>query len=47
MRYGNSNGIALINISRGICFAGDMSENAIRKAAENYLNQIRKFSNEF
>jgi orotidine-5'-phosphate decarboxylase len=47
MRYGNSNGIALINISRGICFTGDMSENAIRKAAENYLNQIRKFSNEF
>ena len=47
MEFGNTSGIALINISRGICFAGDMSGNAIRKAAENYLSQIREFSNEF
>ena len=46
MRYGNSNGVALINISRGILFAGDKSENAIRQAAENYVNQMRDIGND-
>ena len=39
---GNQNGVALINVSRGICFAGDMSEYEIRSAAEDYVNQMRE-----
>ena len=46
MRYGNSNGIALINISRGICFAGDLSENAIRKVTKKYVTQMRGIGND-
>ncbi len=46
MRYGNSNGMALINISRGICFAGDLSENAIRKATKKYVTQMRGIGND-
>lgn len=45
MRYGNSNGIAVINISRGIGFAGDMSSKAIREVAQNYVNQMREVMN--
>ena len=30
MKYGNKNGVALINISRGISFAGDLSASAIK-----------------
>ena len=39
---GNQSGVALINVSRGICFAGDMSEYEIRSAAEEYVNQMRE-----
>ncbi len=41
MQYGNSDGVALINVSRGISFAGDHSESSIRDAALNYVNQMR------
>lgn len=41
MTDGNSNGDALINVSRGISFAGDMSEKAIRSAAQDYVNQMQ------
>ena len=40
MRIGNKNGIGLINISRGISFAGNMSSKSIREAASNYLSQM-------
>jgi len=39
---GNSNGSALINISRGICFSGDQSEEAIHTSAKNYVDKMRK-----
>ena len=44
MQFGNDNGIALINVSRGIGFAGDHSEESIRHAAMNYVNKMRKIS---
>ena len=30
MKFGNHNGVGLINISRGISFAGDMSSKSIK-----------------
>ena len=42
MRDGNKNGDALINISRGISFSGDLSSKAIRNAAKDYLSQMRE-----
>ena len=36
-RSGNSNGIAVINISRGIIFAGDQSAKDIRDEAQYYV----------
>ena len=39
---GNKNGDALINISRGISFSGDLSSKAIRNAAKDYLSQMRE-----
>ena len=41
VKVGNQSGVGLINISRGISFAGDMSEKAIRSAAEEYVNKMR------
>ena len=41
MKYGNQNGVALINISRGISYAGDLSETSIRKSAQEYLEKMR------
>ena len=41
VKVGNQSGAGLINISRGISFAGDMSEKAIRSAAEEYVNKMR------
>ncbi len=41
MQYGNFNGAALINVSRGIGFAGDLSEISIREAAQNYVTKMR------
>ena len=46
LKTGTRNGPALINVSRGISFAGDLSEKAIHDAAENYVNQMRKIVNE-
>ena len=45
MQYGNENGIAIINISRGISFAGDMSSQAIKNAAQNYVGKMREITN--
>jgi len=42
MYDGNVNGTAIINVSRGISFAGDLSEKAIRNAAKDYLSQMRE-----
>ncbi|MEA1882173.1 MAG: orotidine-5'-phosphate decarboxylase [Candidatus Marinimicrobia bacterium] len=41
MKDGNTNGDALINISRGISFAGDLSKKAIRNAAKDYVVRMR------
>ena len=45
VRIGNNSSSALINISRSISFAGDMSEKAIRSSAENYVNQMKNILN--
>ena len=45
MQYGNKNGIAIINISRGISFAGDMSSQKIKNAAQEYLERMREITN--
>lgn len=42
---GNTNGDALINISRGISFAGDLSKNAIREAAKDFIRQMHEIMN--
>ncbi|HIA95046.1 MAG TPA: orotidine-5'-phosphate decarboxylase [Candidatus Marinimicrobia bacterium] len=42
VRVGNQTGVGLINVSRGINFVGDMSEDDIRSAAENYVRQMRQ-----
>lgn len=42
---GNTNGNALINVSRGISFAGDLSEKAIRKAAKDYVDRMNEIIN--
>ena len=46
MIEGNTNGDAIINVSRGICFAGDLSSNAIRLKAEEYYNNMRELMDE-
>ena len=40
IRAGNSSSIGIINISRSISFAGDMSESAIRNSAESYVKKM-------
>lgn len=40
VRIGNQGGIALINVSRGILYAGDQSEQAIREAAQDFFLRI-------
>ena len=45
MQYGNDNGAAIINISRGISFAGDMSSQAINIAAQDYVDKMREIIN--
>lgn len=42
---GNKNGSALINISRGISFAEDLSSSSIKRAASDYLNKMRDIMN--
>ena len=46
VRIGNESGIALITISRGICFAGDLSERDIRNTAYEYLRKINEVFHE-
>ena len=41
IRVGNQTSVGIINVSRGICFAGDHSESAIRKAAKSYVSQMK------
>ncbi|MCK5331787.1 MAG: orotidine 5'-phosphate decarboxylase, partial [Candidatus Marinimicrobia bacterium] len=41
---GNTNGLAVINVSRGISFAGDFSAAAIRAEAEKYVRLMRKYA---
>jgi len=38
---GNTNGTALINVSRGISFAGDQSEKAIHDTAKEYVEKMK------
>ena len=45
MQYGNKNGIAIINISRGISFTGDMSSQAIRNASQDYTDKMQEIIN--
>lgn len=45
MQYGNDNGVAIINISRGISFAGNMSTRAINNAAQDYVGKMREIVN--
>ncbi len=45
MQYGNDNGVAIINISRGISFAGNMSSRAINNAAQDYVRKMREIVN--
>ena len=40
---GNRDGVAIINVSRGISFAGDRSAAAIRSEAENYVKRMRGY----
>ena len=40
VQIGNRGGIALINVSRGILYAGDQSEKAIIQAARDYCSRI-------
>jgi orotidine-5'-phosphate decarboxylase len=42
VRIGNSNGIALINVSRSILYAGDQSSKAITAVAREYNDRINE-----
>jgi len=44
LEIGNTNGCALINVSRSIIYAGDSSGPAIQKAAEEYVKKMRMYS---
>tara|TARA_B110000438_G_scaffold110424_1_gene108335 strand:+ start:103 stop:903 length:801 start_codon:yes stop_codon:yes gene_type:complete len=39
---GNKNGVGIVNVSRGILYAGNGSLNAIVDSAQNYTNKIRE-----
>ena len=41
VRVGNQTSVGIINVSRGICFAGDHSGSAIRNAAESYVAKMK------
>jgi len=40
VRIGNQGGLALINVSRGILYAGDQSEQVIRQEAQDFYSRI-------
>jgi len=46
MRYGNKDGISVINISRSIIFTSDLSERSIRSSAKNYVDRMREITSE-
>ncbi len=46
VKIGNSTSSALINISRDINFAGNLSQKSIRKSAKNYVNKMKSFLND-
>jgi len=46
VKFGNQSGAALINISRGICFAGDLSERDIRNTAGEYVQKMNEVFHE-
>jgi orotidine-5'-phosphate decarboxylase len=43
VKIGNQSSVGIINVSRGISFAGDMGSIAIRSAAKKYVNKMRNF----
>ena len=45
MKSGNENGLAIINVSRGISFAGDLSSLAIKNATLDYVEKMREIVN--
>ena len=46
IRVGNSSAIGIINVSRSISFAGDMSKSAIRISAQTYVAKMNEALNE-
>jgi len=42
VRVGNSSSIGMINVSRSISFAGDLSKSAIRSSAESYVTKMNR-----
>jgi len=45
VKTGNKNGAALISVSRGISFAGDLSKKAIRQEAKKYVEKMAEVLN--
>lgn len=45
VKVGNQTGVALINVSRGISFTGDMSASAIHNAAKEYSEKMNRLLN--
>ena len=46
MKYGNKDGISVINVSRSIIFSSDLSEKSIRSSAKDYVDKMRELVNE-
>tara|TARA_B100001564_G_scaffold350066_1_gene353974 strand:- start:72 stop:212 length:141 start_codon:yes stop_codon:yes gene_type:complete len=42
MKYGNKDGISIINVSRSIIFSTDLSEKSIRNSAKEYVDKMRE-----
>ena len=46
VRVGNKSSVGLINISRSISFAGDLSESSIRDSAKSFVSKMNEAINE-
>ena len=46
MKYGNKDGISIINVSRSIIFSSDLSEKSIRISAKGYVDKMREITSE-
>ena len=46
IRVGNSTGIGIINVSRSISFAGNLSKSDIKKSAVAYVSRMNEALNE-